>query len=52
MPLHVEILYNEYNIVAAFAVASLLASLALVTLAAKAVLEWRFADELAAKAGH
>ena len=52
MPLHVEILYNEYNMVAAFAVASLLASLALVTLAAKAVLEWRFADELAAKAGH
>ncbi|MEH3107248.1 MAG: sulfate ABC transporter permease subunit CysW [Sphingomonas fennica] len=42
MPLHVEILYNEYNFVAAFAVASLLAMLALVTLAAKTVLEWRF----------
>jgi len=41
MPLHVEILYNEYNFVAAFAVASLLVGLALVTLAAKAFLEWR-----------
>lgn len=48
MPLHVEILYNEYNFVAAFAVASLLALLALVTLAAKSVLEWRFGAELAA----
>ena len=47
MPLHVEILYNEYNFVAAFAVASLLALLALVTLAAKSVLEWRFGDHLA-----
>ena len=42
MPLHVEILYNEYNFVGAFAVASLLAGLALVTLALKALLEWRF----------
>lgn len=42
MPLHVEILYNEYNFAAAFAVASLLAALALVTLAAKSLLEWRF----------
>jgi sulfate/thiosulfate transport system permease protein len=41
MPLHVEILYNEYNFVAAFAVASLLALLALATLAAKAFVEWR-----------
>jgi sulfate transport system permease protein len=41
MPLHVEILYNEYNYAAAFAVASLLALLALVTLAAKSLLEWR-----------
>jgi sulfate transport system permease protein len=48
MPLHVEILYNEYNFVAAFAVASLLALLALVTLAAKTALEWRHAAELAA----
>jgi len=41
MPLHVEILYNEYNFVAAFAVASLLALLALVTLAAKALVEMK-----------
>ncbi len=42
MPLYVEILYNEYNFVAAFAVASLLAMLALVTLVLKKVIEWRF----------
>jgi sulfate transport system permease protein len=42
MPLHVEILYNEYNFVAAFAVASLLAMLALVTLVLKSIVEWRF----------
>ena len=48
MPLHIEILYNEYNFVAAFAVATLLASLALVTLLAKSLLEWRFSGELAA----
>lgn len=47
MPLHVEILYNEYNFVAAFAVASLLALLALVTLALKSLLEWRHGAELA-----
>jgi len=41
MPLHVEILYNEYNFVAAFAVASLLALLALATLALKSFVEWR-----------
>ncbi len=41
LPLHVEILYNEYNFSAAFAVASLLALLALVTLALKAFLEWK-----------
>jgi sulfate transport system permease protein len=41
MPLHVEILYNEYNFAAAFAVASLLALLALVTLGAKRLLEWK-----------
>jgi sulfate transport system permease protein len=45
LPLHVEILYNEYNFVAAFAVASLLALLALVTLAAKSVVEWRVQRE-------
>jgi sulfate/thiosulfate transport system permease protein len=42
MPLHVEILYNEYNFVAAFAVASLLALLALLTLVLKSIVEWRF----------
>lgn len=42
MPLHVEILYNEYNFVAAFAVASLLALLALLTLVAKTIVETRF----------
>ena len=47
MPLHVEILYNEYNFVAAFAAASLLAILALVTLVLKSVLEWRIARQLA-----
>jgi len=46
MPLHVEILYNEYNFVAAFAVASLLALLALVTLVLKAALEWRYRDQI------
>lgn len=45
LPLHVEILYNEYNFSAAFAVASLLALLALVTLAAKVALEWRIRAE-------
>ena len=51
MPLHVEVLYNEYNFVAAFAVASLLALLALVTLALKSLLEWRHRDAIAAM-GH
>jgi sulfate/thiosulfate transport system permease protein len=41
MPLHVEILYNEYNFVAAFAVASLLAALALLTLVLKNIVEWQ-----------
>lgn len=49
MPLHVEILYNEYQSVAAFAVASLLALFALITLAVKTLLEAQFADELAAQ---
>jgi sulfate transport system permease protein len=48
MPLHVEILYNEYMAVAAFAVASLLAMLALITLGLKTFLEWRFSGEIAA----
>ena len=47
IPLQVEILYNEYNMVAAFALASLLAGLALVTLGLKTFLEWRHADALA-----
>jgi sulfate transport system permease protein len=49
MPLHVEILYNEYNMAAAFAVASLLALLALMTLIAKTLLETRFKGALAGK---
>ncbi|WP_426167011.1 sulfate ABC transporter permease subunit CysW [Sandarakinorhabdus sp. DWP1-3-1] len=51
LPLHIEILYNEYNFAAAFAVASLLAGLALVTLVLKSALEWRFAGQLAGR-GH
>jgi sulfate transport system permease protein len=51
LPLHVEILYNEYQSVAAFAVASLLALLALLTLLIKSVVEWRFErDQKAAAA--
>ncbi|WP_394044202.1 sulfate ABC transporter permease subunit CysW [Roseixanthobacter liquoris] len=45
MPLHIEILYNEYQFGASFAVASLLALLALVTLIAKTILESRLAEE-------
>lgn len=41
MPLHIEILYNEYNYVGAFAVASLLMVLAIITLLIKTVIEWR-----------
>jgi sulfate transport system permease protein len=51
MPLHVEILYNEYNFVAAFAVASVLALLALVTLLAKNLVEWKARRDLAAMPG-
>jgi sulfate transport system permease protein len=46
LPLHVEILYNEYNAVAAFTMASLLALLGVVTLAAKTYLEWRIQSQL------
>jgi sulfate transport system permease protein len=46
IPLHVEILYNEYNFAAAFAVASLLALLALVTLAVKSFVEWKMREQL------
>lgn len=49
IPLQVEILYNEYNSVAAFALAVLLAGLALVTLGIKTFLEWRHADALAGR---
>ncbi|NNM70807.1 sulfate ABC transporter permease subunit CysW [Enterovirga sp. DB1703] len=52
MPLHVEILYNEYNLVGAFAMASLLAGLALVTLAIKSFLEWRFGGSIASAPAH
>ncbi|HWA49501.1 MAG TPA: sulfate ABC transporter permease subunit CysW [Dongiaceae bacterium] len=52
MPLHVEILYNEYDFTGAFAVASLLALLAIVTLVAKSLLEWRYGDRLAAGRKH
>ncbi|MEI6915222.1 MAG: ABC transporter permease subunit, partial [Armatimonadota bacterium] len=46
LPLHVEILYNEYNFAAAFAVASLLSLLALVTLAVKSLVEWNIARQM------
>ena len=49
MPLQVEALYNDYDFVAAFAVASLLTLLALVTLALKSAIEWRHRDQLAAQ---
>jgi len=52
MPLDIEILYNEYNFTAAFAVASLLAALALLTLIFKTILELRFGDELAGSRRH
>ena len=52
MPLQVEILYNEYNFVAAFAVATLLALLALVTLVLKSALELRYSAEIAASRRH
>jgi sulfate transport system permease protein len=48
MPLHIEILYNDYQFVAAFAVASLLALLALLTLVVKSVVEWRAGRQFAA----
>ncbi len=50
MPLQVEVLYNEYNIAAAFSLASLLALLALVTLVLKSLLEWRGAGRKTAQA--
>jgi sulfate transport system permease protein len=52
MPLQIEALYNDYHYAAAFAVATLLALLALVTLALKSLLEWRYADEISAVHHH
>lgn len=52
LPLHIEILYNDNKAAAAFAVASLLAMLALLTLAVKTMLEARFAGSLAAQRHH
>lgn len=52
MPLQVEILYNDYDFVAAFSISAVLAALALVTLTIKSFLEWRFADEIAAAHRH
>ena len=50
LPLHIEALYNEYDYVGAFAVATLLAGFGLVTLVLKALLEWRYGTELAPRA--
>nr|RDS95557.1 sulfate ABC transporter permease subunit CysW [Cereibacter sphaeroides f. sp. denitrificans] len=52
MPIMIEMFYNEYLSVAAFAMAALLAALALVTLTLKSALEWRYADQLAATHRH
>jgi sulfate transport system permease protein len=52
MPLHIEILYNEYQFAAAFAVSSLLALLALVTLLLKSLLEYKAAKDLALGGSH
>ena len=52
LPLQIEILYNQYDTLAAFACASILAGLAIVTLVLKTLLEWRFAGELAAHRRH
>ena len=49
MPLHIEILYNDYQFVAAFAVASLLALLALMTLLVKSLVEWKAAQQFTAQ---
>jgi len=52
LPLHVEVLYNDYEFVGAFAAASILAGLGLVTLVIKTVLEWRHSGELSASRRH
>jgi sulfate/thiosulfate transport system permease protein len=51
LPLHIEVLYNDYNFAAAFAVATLLACLGLVTLVLKSILEWKFASTLPSGSG-
>lgn len=52
LPLQIEIAYNQYDTIGAFAAASILAGLALITLVLKTLLEWRFAGELAANRRH
>ena len=52
MPLHVQLLYDNYDYTGAFVVAAILALLGLLTLAIKSFLEWRYADELAASHRH
>ena len=52
LPLHVEVLYNDYEFVGAFAAASILAGLGLVTLLLKTILEWRHSGELSARRRH
>ena len=52
MPLQIEVLYNSYNFAGAFAMASLLALLALLTLVFKTILEFRFGADLAATRRH
>jgi sulfate transport system permease protein len=52
LPLHVEVLYNDYEFVGAFAAASILAGLGLLTLVLKTVLEWRHSGELSASRRH
>jgi len=52
MPLHVQLLYDNYDYTGAFVVAAILALLGLLTLALKSFLEWRYADELAASHRH
>lgn len=48
LPIHVQVLYNDYEFVGAFSAAALLAVLALLTLVIKSLLEWQYADEIAA----
>jgi sulfate transport system permease protein len=52
LPLQIQALYDDYDLAGAFAAATLLALLALLTLAVKTLLEWRYADQLAARRGH